>query len=412
MPSCKAIACCIFCCFIIVAAIVVAVVVAILTSTDASLDDLLGNITNLPDFFDDQNITDSIGENFGNVKDSAGDKFGDWRDVLADNGASLKDNLGSRFNDLIPEDWDQFNNFTNVLDTIRDRNFGDFYRPETDPFVGDNSTMSWPTEGMGGLSLKIINALDDDWQVEFNTAITDWENGSPDTLSLTAQFGEVDHTCTPVEDKMKVCNANFGDTGWLGINEILSFDNGFVISSVAKMNEFYLKNAAYEKRQFTMCHEIGHGFGLPHTDENFANADLGNCMDYTNRPENNMKPDISNYNRLASIYGTVNDRRRLRNTGIDNHHKNNKQRSIPLDITKAYDHAIGELHSSFLRRNEEQDHRIMKEATLSSSSSSWRVLREHSYGREYVKRLLSSSETSENSNSNAYVLKVSVLFNS
>jgi hypothetical protein len=26
------------------------------------------------------------------------------------------------------------------------------------------------------------------------------------------------------------------------------------------------------------------GFGLPHSDESFTNADLGNCMDYTNSP--------------------------------------------------------------------------------------------------------------------------------
>ena len=52
------------------------------------------------------------------------------------------------------------------------------------------------------------------------------------------------------------------------------------------------------------CHEIGHGFGLPHTDENFNNPDLGNCMDYTSRPQNNLHPDASNFARLRSMYGT------------------------------------------------------------------------------------------------------------
>jgi len=28
---------------------------------------------------------------------------------------------------------------------------------------------------------------------------------------------------------------------------------------VAKMNEYYLMNADYDHRRFTMCHEIGHG---------------------------------------------------------------------------------------------------------------------------------------------------------
>jgi hypothetical protein len=35
--------------------------------------------------------------------------------------------------------------------------------------------------------------------------------------------------------------------------------DGVIQSSVAKMNEYYLRNANYDHRRFTMCHEIGHG---------------------------------------------------------------------------------------------------------------------------------------------------------
>jgi len=50
---------------------------------------------------------------------------------------------------------------------------------------------------------------------------------------------------------------------------------------------------------------MGHGYGLPHSDESFTNADLGNCMDYTNNPEANMFPGEHNFNFLAKMYGTV-----------------------------------------------------------------------------------------------------------
>lgn len=50
---------------------------------------------------------------------------------------------------------------------------------------------------------------------------------------------------------------------------------------------------------------VGHGFGLPHTDESFWNRDLGNCLDYTNNYEGNESPDTSNYNYLTDLYGTV-----------------------------------------------------------------------------------------------------------
>jgi hypothetical protein len=51
--------------------------------------------------------------------------------------------------------------------------------------------------------------------------------------------------------------------------------------------------------------QIGHGFGLPHTDEDFFNDDLGECMDYTSNPGNNVKPGESNFIFLSQLYGTV-----------------------------------------------------------------------------------------------------------
>ena len=110
----------------------------------------------------------------------------------------------------------------------------------------------------------ILNALDDTWQTEFGVAIDDWENGNPDALTLTVERGDVDNACTPVDGLQKVCNGNYGETGWLGINEIMKIGEE-IQSSVAKMNEYYLLNADNPKRQYTMCHEVGHGFGLPHT---------------------------------------------------------------------------------------------------------------------------------------------------
>ena len=54
-----------------------------------------------------------------------------------------------------------------------------------------------------------------------------------------------------------------------------------------------------------MCQEIAHDFGLDHQDENFNNANLGSCMDYTNDPEgppSNVQPNAHDYEELESIY--------------------------------------------------------------------------------------------------------------
>jgi hypothetical protein len=49
---------------------------------------------------------------------------------------------------------------------------------------------------------------------------------------------------------------------------------------------------------------MGHGFGLPHTDEDHFNRDRGECMDYTNRPGRNLVPGEFNLNLLVEMYGT------------------------------------------------------------------------------------------------------------
>ena len=149
---------------------------------------------------------------------------------------------------------------------------------DQDPFYGGNATEAnrWDSNGRG-LSLEVLNALDDSWNNNFAIAIDQWDNGNPDALTLSVTRVTVDNACSAVTGKLKVCNGDYGETKWRGINQVI-LSNGFIISSVAKLNEFYLATADEDQRQYTTCHEIGHGFGLPHTDENFYNADLGNCM--------------------------------------------------------------------------------------------------------------------------------------
>lgn len=192
----------------------------------------------------------------------------------------------------------------------------DRFRAE-DPFNNANTADAnlWRTKG-DGLELTLINALDQEWYEYFYKAVDQWDSGSPDTLTLKTETADPESVCRPVNGKLKVCNGDYGETSWRGINKVL-LENGWIYSSAARMNDFYVapgKDIA--QRQYTMCHEIGHGFGLPHTDENFFNKDLNNCMDYTSNPENNMQPDTPNFLFLAELYGTV-DGSTIPPTGTD-----------------------------------------------------------------------------------------------
>ncbi len=104
---------------------------------------------------------------------------------------------------------------------------------------------------------------------------------------------------------LRLFRSDYGNTQWRGINEVHLSGIGQrrIIGSRAKLNEFYLNFESDAQKLYTSCHEVGHGLGLPHWDENFYNKDLGNCMDYTQNPHKSSKPDASNYLFLAQLYG-------------------------------------------------------------------------------------------------------------
>jgi len=233
-----------------------------------------------------------------------------------ENFEEVQDGLGDAFN----RTKDQIDNFDfgDVLDSLEGFDFGQFFND--DPFAGNTTVTLWQEKFIerdnGGLQLTIVNSLSEEWQEEFDVALADWQESEALTLSVEVEpvdnAWENEKKCKRQDGLLVVCNGNFGETGWVGIceNEVLG---GRIISAVAKMNEYYLNNADFAERRFTMCHEIGHAFGLPHTDENFYNKNLFNCLDYTNDPSENLLPGEVNMVKLKEVYlATERERRMLR----------------------------------------------------------------------------------------------------
>eukprot|EP00559_Dactyliosolen_fragilissimus_P005866 CAMPEP_0184859746 /NCGR_PEP_ID=MMETSP0580-20130426/4739_1 /TAXON_ID=1118495 /ORGANISM="Dactyliosolen fragilissimus" /LENGTH=500 /DNA_ID=CAMNT_0027356561 /DNA_START=34 /DNA_END=1533 /DNA_ORIENTATION=+ len=209
-----------------------------------------------------------------------------------------------------------------------------FFRDTWQPPSGGGQFSQWQNGGKGGLELTIINALTPEWHDHYEASFHDW-NEAP-ALSLTSQLASTpDPDCAPVRGAMKVCNKKYGRTGWTGLNEVYS-EGAYITSSVAKMNESYLENSTGAERRYVMCHEMGHGFGLPHRDEITTNPDLGTCLDYTRRPENNLRPDAVDYGNLESIYGLVVStgkrlRRRIASITATTTHLHDQDQSPMLD---------------------------------------------------------------------------------
>ena len=150
--------------------------------------------------------------------------------------------------DLIPEDFDP----RDYIPTLEEFFHEDPYNATT-----PEEANRWDhTNGRSGLQLQIVNALEDSWTPYFERAVSEWDNGDPDVLTLSTSRGSYpDVECAPIEGVMKVCNGDYGQTGWKGINEVLLQFNK-IVSSSAKMNEYYLYGAGDAHKQYTMCHEV------------------------------------------------------------------------------------------------------------------------------------------------------------
>ena len=157
------------------------------------------------------------------------------------------------------------------------------------------------------LMLDVGTNLNSNWMSHLSGAIADWNESS--VLSLRIVSGESDpSTCPPTSGRIEVCNANSGNTGWLGVAQIWTANRSHIVQATARMNDFYFNQPQYNTsawRQLVMCQEVAHDFGLDHQDENFSNPNLGTCMDYTSDPEgppSNEHPNQHDYDQLVSIY--------------------------------------------------------------------------------------------------------------
>lgn len=156
----------------------------------------------------------------------------------------------------------------------------------------------------GEVQLKINLAITPQWSTSVTTAVADWHSSSVLDLS-SATSGANRKKCTAIAGQILVCNELYGQRGWLGIASIWLDQLGHITKGTTKLNDSYFNTARYDTpawRELVACQEIGHDFGLGHQDENFNNANLNTCMDYTNQPESNRHPNDHDMKQLATIY--------------------------------------------------------------------------------------------------------------
>ncbi len=162
--------------------------------------------------------------------------------------------------------------------------------------LGDNlSTASW------GNSLA---GASDDWNAS--------------VLKNQVVAGAGNTNCGPTAGGVEVCNGVYGTNGWLGLATIWVTRGRYshITQGVVKVNDTYFNMSQYDTsawRDYVVCQEVGHTFGLGHQDENFSNANLGTCMDYTSDPDgtvngqlDNRHPNQHDYDQMTEMYAHLN----------------------------------------------------------------------------------------------------------
>lgn len=185
------------------------------------------------------------------------------------------------------------------------------------------------------IALTVNVAVGSQWTSSVGTAINDWNQSSVLTLSNSPKSGVDTRKCNPLAGQILVCADSYGQRGWLGIASIWA-SGDHITQATTKLNDtYYSPNYAggyYNTgpwRALVACQEIGHDFGLDHQDEDFDNANLDTCMDYTSDPASNQHPNDHDYDQLETMYahldgsggggggGTCNPRSPKCNNGAD-----------------------------------------------------------------------------------------------
>ena len=153
-------------------------------------------------------------------------------------------------------------------------------------------------------TLKLGNNLTAPWPSILSTTSSDWSKSTVLDTTIVAGGTGGQKRCPATLGRVEECNAKYGQNGWLGVASIWA-SGSHITKGTVKLNDTYFAMSQYNStawRNLVSCQETGHTFGLDHQDENFNNANLGTCMDYTNDPSTNQHPNQHDYDELVTIY--------------------------------------------------------------------------------------------------------------
>jgi hypothetical protein len=149
-----------------------------------------------------------------------------------------------------------------------------------------------------------------EWQSHLSQTSSDWSRSTVLDTRIVAG-GSRNRNCRPTSGQDEICNASYGNNGWLGVATIwLQSGTTHIVQGTVKVNDYYLgPGAPYQynnsaEREHVMCQEVGHTFGLDHQSE--SGVSLNTCMDYYHNTSSSdtrsTTPNQHDYDELVTIY--------------------------------------------------------------------------------------------------------------
>jgi hypothetical protein len=173
------------------------------------------------------------------------------------------------------------------------------------PAVADHSWNNYHwARTTSSFDLLVVDSVTSQWQFAFDESLARWSQSSKfDNVAGAVDDGaRTRKRCQMVAGQMRVCNASYGQNGWLGLASINIDSSGHITQGTAKMNDsydwYYAQNPGEDNH--VMCQEIGHVYGLGHTSEDGSSQNT--CMDYSSSLSSQW-PNNHDYQQLDAIYG-------------------------------------------------------------------------------------------------------------
>jgi len=162
-------------------------------------------------------------------------------------------------------------------------------------------------------TVTLVDKTSKEWDSPVEEAAKDWSLSNVLDIKIVeekvSKNDKNQKNCDPIEGRVVVCNAEFGDNNWLGLSEIW-LDGDHITKATIKINDTYFRQERFntqEWRNYITCHEMGHILGLDHADSDYSNIPLGTCLDLVTNPTVSQHPNQGDYDSLELIYAHLDE---------------------------------------------------------------------------------------------------------